>query len=986
MTDQAGNTTTPADYAFEVITTAPNLTWSIQEDADNSGIINESEYTDGTMTFLGTGDAGDTITLLISGEEHTTTVDAGGDWQIVTPKLPDFDYIFQITAEDVAGNTTIVNDSIILDAGLELSFWLTTGSDTFYNLDNYTADTDPTFGFVTDIGSTITITVSGADTGYSHTETFTATSTQFTWQAPDTFADDTYTFVVNAVDQALNTRTDTETVVIDTTIGAQPGINVSGGPVDDDGVHLTRWSTPTFSGSVASDINRVKITVDGKSETDFDVSSGIFSIPISISEGQHTYTIVYTDRAGNTHTETGEVDVKSGFDSSPTITIDAFNEVNGVQYGQPDNLILTGTGDVGVNVTVTINGEQFTTQIDTNGNWALDLSDQNFPDDVYPINTYFTDDYTNWSRVYDTLLIDSVSPELSVEVIGEDFDPSNDILLNQNTATLQGETGGRDTISINVNGVISPATVDSDGKWSFDLTGLSEGANTITITSTDRAGNATTVEQNITVDTIVTGDGELISASDSGASHSDGITSDTTPTFAGTGEVGATVTLSISGQAPLTTVVNSAGEWLIDVSTPLASGTYTYHIGIEDIIGNTADIVTNGDLVIDDQITGDGGLDTASDSGSSSSDAITSDATPTFSGTGEVGATVTLVINGLAPLTAIVGVTGIWAIDVTTPLAESTYNYTIVIEDLAGNTTDIVNNGSLTIDNQVLGDGDLEAASDTGSSNSDGVTSDNRPTFSGTGEVGATVTLLISGQSALTTIVDNTGNWNIDVNSPLSSGSYTYDINIEDTAGNTTDIVNNGNLQIDTQVLGSGDLETASDTGVSDSDYITKDTSPTFAGTGEVGAIVTMNIDGVAEPFISTVDTDGEWFIDITPPLAPAIYTYDIAIEDKAGNTTDIISNGRLVIDTMAPATTGVSDFTTSDTTPLFSGHIDSLEEGASVSVTLEGETYAGEVDENGDWAIEATSAVSIGDHNYDVTVVDIAGNSITEEHTLTII
>jgi hypothetical protein len=187
-------------------------------------------------------------------------------------------------------------------------------------------------------------------------------------------------------------------------------------------------------------------------------------------------------------------------------------------------------------------------------------------------------------------------------------------------------------------------------------------------------------------------------------------------------------------------------------------------------------------------------------------------------------------------------------------------------------------------------------------------------------------------------------------------------------------------------VLGSADLEASSDTGISDSDYITKDTSPTFAGTGEVGATVTMNFDDLPQSFTSTVDASGEWTIDINPPLSPAIYTYDISIEDTAGNTATLVSDGRLVIDTDSPSITGGSDFTTSDTTPLFSGHIDTLEEGAAVSVTLEGDTYDGEVDENGDWSIEATSAVGIGEHNYDVTVVDIAGNAITEEHTLTII
>ncbi len=179
-------------------------------------------------------------------------------------------------------------------------------------------------------------------------------------------------------------------------------------------------------------------------------------------------------------------------------------------------------------------------------------------------------------------------------------------------------------------------------------------------------------------------------------------------------------------------------------------------------MGNTADIVSNCNLVVDDSITGNGGLDVASDTGSSSSDAITSDTTPTFSGTGEVGATVTLTITGQPPQTVVVDAFGNWSIDVAPPLVAGTYSYSIVLEDAAGNSEAFVSNGSLTMDNQIAGAGSLEAASDTGSSDSDAITTDVTPTFSGTGEVGATVTLSIDGiAQPQTTTVDEHGDWSI---------------------------------------------------------------------------------------------------------------------------------------------------------------------------------------------------------------------------------
>ncbi len=335
-------------------------------------------------------------------------------------------------------------------------------------------------------------------------------------------------------------------------------------------------ATPTFTGNVDSDIVRVLVSVNGVTETDHDVSSGSFSIPVgSVPDGAHTVTITYFDRAGNSHTATQDIDIKHGFDSNPTVNIPGFNVVNGIRYGQPDNLTLNGTGDPDTSVRFTINGVNHNTTIDADGNWSIDLSDQTFAEDVFFTTVYFSYKYGNYSHPDYVFFFDSTPPNLSVEVIGEDLDPSSDVLLNQDSATLQGQTGSQDTISVSVNGVSTDVTVESNGSWSYDLTGLNEGANTIIVTATDRAGNETTNQQNITVDTQTSGTGDLLASSDTGASDSDGITSDTTPSFSGTGEVGATVTLTISGQAPLTAVVDASGNWSIDVTTPLAAGSYT---------------------------------------------------------------------------------------------------------------------------------------------------------------------------------------------------------------------------------------------------------------------------------------------------------------------------------------------------------------------------------------------------------------------------
>ena len=76
----------------------------------------------------------------------------------------------------------------------------------------------------------------------------------------------------------------------------------------------------------------------------------------------------------------------------------------------------------------------------------------------------------------------------------------------------------------------------------------------------------------------------LAAASDSGSSSSDSITNVTTPTFSGTAEPGATVTL-YDGATAVGTAVATSGTYAI-ASTTLASGVHTLTARSTDIAGN----------------------------------------------------------------------------------------------------------------------------------------------------------------------------------------------------------------------------------------------------------------------------------------------------------------------------------------------------------------------------------------------------------------
>ena len=175
---------------------------------------------------------------------------------------------------------------------------------------------------------------------------------------------------------------------------------------------------------------------------------------------------------------------------------------------------------------------------------------------------------------------------------------------------------------------------------------------------------------------------------------------------------------------------------------------------------------------------------------------------------------------------------------------------------------------------------DLTDASDTGPSNSDDVTSQTLPTFTGDCIDGAVVEVYVDGVATGDTATCTAGVFTITLTSPLAIGS-TYDI--------TFDQVLTGYTQAQSPALAvtladdstfvqqAPDLVTASDTGASNSDNITSDLTPTFTENCLDGAIVEMYVDGVATGDTATC-TAGVFTITLTSPLALGA-TYDITYD-----------------------------------------------------------------------------------------------------------
>ena len=212
---------------------------------------------------------------------------------------------------------------------------------------------------------------------------------------------------------------------------------------------------------------------------------------------------------------------------------------------------------------------------------------------------------------------------------------------------------------------------------------------------------------------------------------------------------------------------------------------------------------------------------------------------------------------------------------------------------------------------------DLDAASDTGPSPTDNITGDTSPTFTIAGVIsGATVDLLRDG-NPVPVASGIAGGTSIQLTDPsASAGTYIY--TAQQTLGGapTSDPSAGLSVTIDNSVPptpGTPDLVDASDTGLSITDNITSDTTPTFNITSVTsGFTVDLLRDGnpvTGTPVVVISGVAAGATIQLTDPSAPAgTYTYTSRQTNGIGNATSSAAALTVVIDTTPPFAPGTPD------------------------------------------------------------------------------
>src|SRR5262249_55594114 len=149
-----------------------------------------------------------------------------------------------------------------------------------------------------------------------------------------------------------------------------------------------------------------------------------------------------------------------------------------------------------------------------------------------------------------------------------------------------------------------------------------------------------------------------------------------------------------------------------------------------DAAGNSSDPSDPFALTIDTAVPSVPTIEAVTDDTGAAGDGVTSDATPTLSGSADAGSQGELFKDGASIGTATAYGDGDCSTDAGT-LGDGSYQFTATATDAAGNTSDPSDAFALTIDTAVPSAPTIDAVADDSGAAGDGVTSDATPTLSG---------------------------------------------------------------------------------------------------------------------------------------------------------------------------------------------------------------------------------------------------------------
>ena len=1025
VTNAHGNSAS-AGREYSVDATAPTVTI---DTVAGDNVINASEAAAGVViSGTTTAEAGQTVTVTLGGKSYTAQVQQGGVWSVNVPgsdltALADSGYTVQVSVSDAAGNPGSAGKTITLDATPPtVSFNVVAGDDVINSVEHGQAQIVSGSATGANVGDKVVITLGS----HQYTTTVDASgnwSVGVPASVISALTDGTVTLSATITDSAGNSSTQTHDVVVNTASVALTVNTVSG----DDVINAAEaGSSLVINGSSAQFASgtQVTVTLNGKTYTATIQSDGTWTTTVpaadvgALADGaRYQVSVSAQDSAGNSASATHgiSVDTTAPVVSIGTLSVD--DMLNAAEAQQPLTVHGSSSAEAGQTVTVTLGGKTYTALVGSDGTWTFDVPAADLAalsQGALTVTASVNDKAGNSGQTTHTLTVDTVAPTVTISTVADDDIVNNaEQLAGQ---TIRGTTTAEQgqTVTVSFNGHSYQATVGADGSWSVfvpgrDFLGLSDGEYTITASVSDRAGNPGSATHDVTLNgdvptiTINTfAQDDIVNAAEHGTPL---VVSGTTDAPAG-----QTVTLTLNGKTYAATVQND-GTWSYtvssaDVAALADGGSYVINAQVSNTIGNSA---SDNHTVTVDLTAPSMGISIDSlqnDTGLSATDFITNDSQVVVNGS----LTAQLGNNEKAQISLDGGVTWIdltvtgttWRYADGRTLTDGTYQYQVRVIDNAGNvgatdSQDVVIDLTKPAATTITVD---SITQDTGLSGSDFITSDNQISLKGTlgAALGSGDHAQISLDGGVTWIdVSVSGlSWTYVDGRTLADGDYNYQLRVIDDAGNISATASQV-VTIDTVAPDASKTiaidSISDDTGLSSSDFITRDTSLTLHGslgaTLADGEYAQISIDG-GVTWQNVIVTGNSWYYVDSRTLGNQTYDYYVRVVDAAGNV-GASAHQQVTVDTIAPdaaitvsvdnitVDTGFdnNDFLTSSTSYTLHGTLGAeLGAGEFVQVSMDGGTTWVYATVSGtQWSYSDTRTLTDGSHNYQVRVVDQAGN-----------
>ncbi|EAU8976316.1 Ig-like domain repeat protein, partial [Salmonella enterica] len=706
--DDAGNVKYSAPLTVTVDT---QITIDVIELVNDNGIPGDNLTNDVRPHFRVTvpGDVNE-VRLSIDGGNTWVRATQGtaGIWDYTWPKdVTDGLHTLTVEATDKAGNKTTQTLDFTIDTRLSTpTITMDSRDDTGAIGDHITSVKRPgfTIGNIDSDAQSVILRITQG--GNSQEVTLTQVGGQWRFTPDADWADGSYTLTVEVTDNAGNVRQSTPLIVtVDTQTSITDITLVNDHGVPDD--NLTNSTRPQFEITVPADVNSVQLSIDGGANW-VSAAQGIegvwgYTWPTDMGDGKHTLTVMVTDRAGNTATQTLEFFIDTRL-STPTIALDSTDDTGTpgddmTNRTRPTFILQNIDSDV-INVTVSVTHNGTTTSFTATqgaGGWSFT-----------PPAPWGDGDYTLTVTVEDragntrpstplTVTVDTQIAIDHIELVNDSGVPGDNVTKHVRPQFQISVPDDVEKVLLSIDGGTTWVTAiksSTAGIWDYTWpTDMPEGQHTLTVEVTDGAGNKMTETLNFTIDiTLMTPTIELAPDQDTGQNKNDNLTSVTQPVFV-LGSIDKDVRhveLSIEHNGTFKTVVltESADGWRYRPDSALADGSYTFTVTVTDVAGNQQ---TSAPL----KVTIDGTLTTpvielaAGEDSGTVGDRLTNHDRPVFD-IRQVDSDVTRVMvkvtyNGKTHEEAAVFTNGQWRFTPSASWADGSYQLAVVVEDLAGN-------------------------------------------------------------------------------------------------------------------------------------------------------------------------------------------------------------------------------------------------------------------------------------------------------------